>query len=357
LVLLSSYTTSSLGRIDLDGCMTEVPDIALGGDPVLTSSFDETLVISRDNQLVYEVDPKTLLFKRTFVPYADVDLDKPFVTSCLPEGQELAGTNPYDADLDAHGRLWVARWDRPSVAIIDANGDFFGAVDLSSYADADGLPEVSMVRIVGDRAYVALERIDRCAAFKPVSPGVIVVIDVATRDVVTDIQLGGANPFGRMVSASWDSSGGTIAVALPGDIVALDDGDAAAIVDLPSGKVTGFGRESELEGSVTEVVLAGPDEAYMIVSTATDPLTNWTRVVRIDPQTGQVGPTLLDSRSAAEPGGGYCHVGLAVVGQHLLVGSRLPCEQAVVVLERQTGREVGVIRPSYLPPVALQALP
>jgi hypothetical protein len=354
IVLLSSQVVSGLGRIDVDGRMKEVPDIALGADPALSASRERFFAVVRDQHIVYEIDPLTLALRQKFVAYEDAELQTSRTLAC-----ELIvkGINPQDVAVDADGRLWVTRFEQPTVAIIEPDGSFSGTVDLSAYADADGIPEASAVHVSGDRAYVTIERLDRCGGWASTGPGVIVEIDIATRKAVKSIELGGANPFGRLVPAPWDSSGNTVAVALAGNFLSIDDGDAAAIVDLKSGTATGFGREAELDGSVVEVALAAPDEAYMIVTNPDDPLVNATSVVRIDPQTGQVSSTLLDSRTAAEPGGGYYHRGLAVLGEHLLVGLRSPRETGVVVLDRQSGQQLGVIHPAKLPPIAIQASP
>jgi hypothetical protein len=139
--------------------------------------------------------------------------------------------------------------------------------------------------------------------------------------------------------------------------LAINEGDAAAIVDLKAGTAKGFGRETDLDGSVAEIVLAASDEAYAIVSNADDPSVNATSVVRINPQTGLASSKLLNSRTADDPGGGYYHRGLAVLGEHVLVGSKSPRETGVIVLDRQTGQQVGVIHPAKLPPIAIQAVP
>ena len=330
--------------------MNEVPDIALGVDPVLSMSQERVFALVRDQNLTYEVDPTTLALTKKFVTYEDAELSPRMICDRL-----VKTINPWDAAVDANGRLWVARYDQPTVAIVEPDGSFSGTVDLSAYADTDGLPEASAVHVAGDRAYVAIERLDRCNGWQPAGPGVIVEIDVATRAVVKSIELGGTNPFGRLVPVPWDSSGNTVAVALTGDFFSIDDGDVAAIVDLQSGTAKGFGRETELDGSVAEVVVAAPDEAYMIV--ANPDMTNATSLVRIDPQTGQISGKLLDSRTSSNPGGGYCHRGLAVVGEHLLVGSKAPCETGVIVLERQSGQRLGLIPPAKLPPIAIQAVP
>lgn len=354
LVLLAGQQVSGLGRIDIDGNLLEVPDVALGSDPVLATSVQTIFAIVRDQNIAYEVDPSSLALHDSFVTYTPAELDTSKLLDC---DLLVKGINPQDVAVDSKGRRWVTRYEQPSLAIIEPNGSFSGTVDLSADADADGFPEASGIHIAGDHAYVAVERLDRCGGWVPAGLGRILEIDVATREVTKRIELGGANPFGRLVPAPWDSSGNTVAVALAGNFLSIDEGDAAAIVKLDSGEVMGFGRESDLDGSVTEVVLAAPDEAYAIVSNPKLPLVNATSVIRIDPTTGQVSARLLDSRSSKNPDGGFCHRGLAVLGDHILVGSQSPCEIGVFVLDRRSGEQLGVIHPAKLPPIAIQAAP
>jgi hypothetical protein len=349
LVLGSDFVASSLGRLGADGCLTEIPDFALGGDASLSMGNAGPFVSVRVEGVVHSVDPEALSLTRAWVSYGEDE--KKFAMPC---GEAGMLSNPHDADQDAAGRLWVARYDQPSIGIVEPDGSFGGAVDLSSFADADGLPEIEAIRVVGDRVYAAVERIDRCAKLAVAGPGRIAVIDASTRAVTGAIELGGDNPFGRMVPAPWDASGGTVAIALPGSFYALDDGDAAAIVDLTSGAVQGFAQESSLGGSIAEIAPAAPDEAYAIVA-GTDQA-NPTRLVRLDPTTGQVIATLADSRDDLA-GGGYCHVGLAIVGPHVLVGSKPPCAPAIHAFDRDTGRKVGSVQPERLPPSALLPLP
>jgi len=355
LLLASNYQASALGRVDEKGCLTEIPDIALGTDPAFSLGNAGPFVNARSEELVYSIDPDKLAITRTFVPSTDAEKAD---TITLPCGGQVKGLNPHDADLDASGRLWVARYNRPSLGVVAPDGSFEAAVDLSPLADADGLPEIESVRVVGDRAYATLELLDRCSSYKPTGHGRIAVIDVTTKQllVAETIELGGTNPFGRMVGAPWDSSGHTVGIALPGDTSAIELGDAAAIVDLSKpGEGKGFGDEATLGGSVVELVLAAPDEAYLIVADTT-PTINAEHVVRIDPQTGAIGPTLLDSRWVKE-GGGYCYAGLALVGTHLLIGENDRCTPSIHVFDRATGAEEGVLHPSRLPPVSLLPLP
>lgn len=354
LLLASSFQASGLGRIAEDGCLTEIPDIALGVDPSLALGQGGPFVIARSEALVHAFDPDTLAITRTLVAYADdAELEAPFVFPGCSDRQ-THGINPHDADFDAAGRLWVARYEKPTIGIIAADGSFAGTVDLSMYADADGLPEVEAIRVVGDRVHAVLELLDRCNGYKPSANGAIVSIDAETRTVAGLVDLGGKNPFGRMKPVPWDPTGDTVAIALPGDFFAIDEGNAAVQVKLSTGEVAPIAFEAVLDGSIAEVALAAPDEGYAIVA-GVEPQ-NPTRLVAFDPRTGAPSATLLDTRAGGAEGN-YDYTGLAVVGAHVLVGDRAYGAPAIHVIERATGREVGTIRPERLPPVSLVPSP
>ncbi|MDI1449442.1 hypothetical protein [Polyangium sp. 6x1] len=349
LMLATNLQASGLGRIDEAGCLTEIPDIALGVDPLLSSGFGGPFVCVRDQGLVRGVDPDSLALTRTWVAFGESE-----TTFELATGGKAGGPhNPHDADLDAEGRLWVARYEQPGVAVIEPDGSFDGVVDLSMFADVDGLPEIEALRVVGDRAFVAVQRLDR-RTWKPAENGALVEIDVASRSVVGSVDLGGKNPFGRMRPVPWDPAGRTLVLAMPGDFYAIDDGHAAAIVDLDTLSVTGIAEESAVGGSIAEVELAAPDEAYAIV--AGTGLENATRLVRFDPS-GKTEPIVLADTREGGQGGNYDYWGLAVVGRHVLLGDKAYGAPAIHIFERASGREVGALVPERLPPVSLLPLP
>ncbi len=354
LVLASSFQASGLGRIDEAGCLTEIPDIKLGGDPSLSLGLGGPFVVARSESLVFAIDPVTLSITDTLLPYADeAERIAPFVLASCSDRQ-TKGINAHDVDRDANGSLWVARYEKPTLGIVRPDGGFDGVVDLSMFADADGLPEAEAIRVVGDHVFVALELLDRCNAYVPTGNGIVVGIDVATRAVQTQIDLGGRNPFGRMKPVPWDPTGSAVVIALPGLFSAIEPGNAAVLVDLQKGEVTTIAQESVFGGSVAEVVLAAPDEGYAIVAGTEQE--NPTAVVAFDPSTGIPKATLLDSRTA-DGKGNYNHSGLAIVGAHLLVGDRAYGATAIHVIERKTGLEVGTLFPARLPPVSLAEAP
>ncbi len=349
LVLASNLQASGLGRIDEAGCLTEVPDIALGADPSLSFGHDGPFVCVRDEGLALFVDPSSLAITRTWVTFGASETTFELATGGKAKGPH----NPHDADLDADGRLWVARFEQPGVAVLEPDGSFGGVVDLSSFADVDGLPEVEAIRVVSGRAFAVLERLDR-RTWKPAENGLLVAIDVASRSVVGSVDLGGKNPFGRMKSAPWDPSGATVVLAMPGDFYALDDGHAAVIVNLETLDVTGIAEENTFGGSIVEIALAAPDEAYAIV--AGIELENPTRLVRFDPS-GKTEPRVLADTREGGKRGTYDYAGLAVVGRHVLLGDRAYGAPAIHIFERATGLEVGSLKPERLPPVSLLPLP
>jgi len=348
LVLSSNLQASGLGRLDEEGCLVEIPDIALGADPSLSSGSGGPMVCVRDQGLVHALDPSTLAITRTWVAYDEAEPTFELATGGKAKGPH----NPHDADVDAEGRLWVARFEQPTLGVVGADGAFVAKVDLSAFADVDGLPEVEAVRVVGDRVHAALERLDR-RTWKPAESGVVVTIDVASREILGSIDLGGLNPFGRMKPAPWDLSGATVGIALPGDFFAIDEGNAAVIVDLSAGVVTGIADESELGGSIAEIALGAPDEAYAIV--AGPEIQNPTRLVRLDP-TGKTPPRVLADTRSGGGDGAYDYAGLAVIGDFVLLGDRSYAAPALRVFDRATGTEVGSLRPERLPPLSLAPL-
>lgn len=322
---------SALARLEPEGgrtCLREVPDLAaLGGDPVLAVKRGRAFVCSRTEGLVHEIDPEALSIVRTVKAARD---DEP-------------PPNPWDVDLDGEGRLWIARYDLPAVAVVDEGGEL-AAVDLSSFADPDGVPEAAALRIVGGEAHVVLERLE---AYEPEWPGLVASIAIDPPHAVRTLEMIGANPFGGLSPIAGAPA--SFAVATPGDHDRIDETGGIEIVDLDARAVTRIAKEVDLGGSAIEVVVAAADEAYAIVEGPVEKV-NPTRLVRIDPRSGMVTATLAET-PAFDLGG------LAVVGRHVLVGEHSLENKRIRIFERATGASAGDVPTRVLPPIALAALP
>lgn len=104
-----------------------------------------------------------------------------------------AGSNPQGA-ATCDGRLFVPLYEQASLAILSVDtGEALGTVDLSSVADADGLPEASGVFVVDDTVYVVTQRLDREHGWTTDLGGQLAAVD-CTSGTVTDTWPIGPNP-------------------------------------------------------------------------------------------------------------------------------------------------------------------
>jgi len=141
-----------------------------------------------------------------------------------------AGSNPQDIAFMSETRAYITRYE--SVWLYEVNpstGAILDSIDLTVFADADGLPEMSQMVIHDDRLFVQLHRVDR-GVWVPASPAYLAVIDITTNQIVDvdpgmpgvqGITLTGLNPTGEMV---YDGEAGTIDVAEVGNYLTLDGG-------------------------------------------------------------------------------------------------------------------------------------
>jgi DNA-binding beta-propeller fold protein YncE len=210
------------------------------------------------------------------------------------------GANPQDIAFASSSKAYVTRFETTTVAIVDPSvgadcrGFVQSEIDLRFLADDDGVPELWQMAIVGDRLYVAAQRLDRNNFFEPTDASYLAVIDVDT-DTVVDvdpstpeldgIRLTGTNPFGETKGLAVD--GTDILVAEAGSFGALDGGIER--VDTRTNRAEGFFvTEADLGGSITDFVLVDGRRAYAVLSDAD--FNN--RLVRFDPATGAVASTL-----------------------------------------------------------------
>jgi hypothetical protein len=243
----------------------------------------------------------------------------------------------------------VTRFDHPSIALI-GEGGLRSEIDLRAFADDDGNPEASAIHIEGGVAYVALGKLDaeaKDAIFPPTGPGVVLSIPVDAPSAIQPIQLAGRNPFGRFAPAPWDPR--LLAIATPGEFNAVTPGDGIDLVDTAAGTARQLVAEPALGGSATEVVLAGLDEGYAIAA-GPDVPANPTRVVAFDPRTGMVTRVLSQAS-------GYYHWGLAIAGDHVVVGDRTPGRARLHFFDRKSGKRVAEIAPQRLAPVSILPAP
>ncbi len=247
------------------------------------------------------------------------------------------GTNPQDIVLCSPTKAYVSLYERNYLAIINPQtGASLGSVDLSSFADADGLPEAAGLARVGNRVFVALQRLDRPGGFVASNPSLVAVVDCTTDQLVDAdavapgiqaIPLSGRNPFADM---SVDPVRQKIIVGEVGNFGVLDGG--VEFVNPVTLQAEGFFiTETTLGGDLNAVKLATDCTGYAIVNDATFR----TKLVRFDRCAGTVLSTPLQSS-----GFDLCDVEIDYARGHVLVSDRDFIHPGVRVFEARTGAQI-----------------
>ncbi len=141
------------------------------------------------------------------------------------------GTNPQDFVSCSPSKIYVSLYERDFLLIMNPQtGQHLGQIDISAWNDSDGLPEASSMVRVGDRVFVALQRLDRAAGYAASNTSYIIVIDCNT-DTLVDVDpvspgvqaiaLSARNPFDDL---TYDPVRQKISVACAGNFGDLDGG-------------------------------------------------------------------------------------------------------------------------------------
>ncbi len=214
------------------------------------------------------------------------------------------GANPHDFAQVAPDKAYVTRYEMASLAIVDPStspdcGGFLrGEIDLSVFADADTVPEMDQMVVVGEHLFVSLQRLDR-RTFEPTETSLLAVIDTRT-DLIVDVDpavpgpqaiaLAGRNPFAETKGLPLDPLTGKILVASAGNFGDLGDG-GIEMVNPATFESEGFlVTAAALGGNINDFVVAGAGRGYAVVTDAHFE----NALVRFDPSSGAVLARLLE---------------------------------------------------------------
>jgi len=264
-----------------------------------------------------------------------------------------AGANPHDIVAVSPDKAYVTRYGARDVWIVDPSARRCkrfkrGTIDLGAQADADGLPEMDQMAVVGTRLFISLQRLDRGRGFVPTGPSRLVVVDTTTDAIETVITLRGRNAFGDASGIVREPGGERLAVSTPGDLYAVDDDAGVEWVNPTTLASDGFLlRERDVDGNVTDFVLLSATQGYAIVQGRD--LTN--RVVRFDPSTGAIVGTPVLSRQGFLPD-------IATVGDRVWIADQTRPTYGIHVLDPATDT-IETKRPIDvgLPPFSMGVLP
>ena len=179
------------------------------------------------------------------------------------------GTNPHDIEIVAPDKAYVTRYDDATLLVVNPqSGDPLGEIDLSAFADADGLPEVSQIVRVGDRLYLSCQRLDRNGGWGPADQSFLIVIDIAT-DAIIDVDPAAAGIQGILLSSTNPNELAVIGDQIVVGVVAGfgDRAGGVEIVDTRSNRSLGLVvSEENLGGDITGMVMVNASRGYAIVS-------------------------------------------------------------------------------------------
>ena len=263
------------------------------------------------------------------------------------------GTNPQDIAILSPERAFVSRYEVPTVLIVNpTTGDSLGHVDLSAFADDDGVPEMAEMALLGGRLYVAIQRLDRSGfPWNPVDDSYLVAVDAASGELIdTDAEADGIQalrlkapnpnsvvPIGERLAVSTTAAFGDMAGGIE-------------LIDPVSGISTGLiVTEEGLGGDLTHLSVASATKGYAIVSDV-----NYVNSVRpVDLLTGAVGDALQGLS------GGFLQ-STATDGDRLYVAEResfaAPEMAGLMIYDTMTDQLVAGPIDTGLPPAGIAVL-
>lgn len=254
-----------------------------------------------------------------------------------------ARANPLDVAIARDGSLWITRSFLKSVLVLEPDGTRRATIDLSSFADADGNPDMSAIAIVDSTAYVALRRLT--SGFDPVERSTVVAIDVTTHAAAPFVELPAKDP-----GAEFRARGGALWISCIGGPLSSPPNQEAGLVriDLATRTATNVLDVAAAGGFVTAFDFADDQTGFAIVASYADD--NPTALRRFDPTTG-----VLEEPFAATAGYTLWDVAVVRGTDLLLVADRNEESPGLRVLSQTTGIREGFV-PTQLPPIEVLVL-
>lgn len=251
IITTTDYSSGSFSSLDLSTNTATNDHLTIHSDAVVRTYRDKVYIINRlgqDNVLV---------------------LDHRDLKTPLTQYSTGNGSNPHDMAFVSEEKAYISRYGQTQLLIVNpVTGDLLGEVELSVFADADGLPEVSQLALYGNHLFAACQRLDRDNGWVPTDVSVIAVVDVLT-DQVVDVDANTAGVQG-IVMASKNPAGAVLRgnkwfLSAVNTFDDLTDG-GIEVIDLANlrsdGVVLG---EMALGGNLSSMAMVSDDEGYVVV--------------------------------------------------------------------------------------------
>ncbi len=295
-VLTSDFSTGSTAFLPAGDSEAQINILGVHSDAVGHYHNGRVYVINRfgqDNILVLDA----------------ADLSTPLTQFSVGNG-----SNPNDIEIVAPDKAYITRYETSELLVVDPrDGTELARIDLSTFSDADGLPEVSQIARVGERLYLSCQRLDRNGTWGPVGDSFLIVVDIAS-DSLVDVDPDTEGVQGIVLSAPNPNSLAVVGEQIIVGVVASfgDREGGVDLIDTRSNRSLGLVvGESELGGDINSLVMVSGDVGYAVISDE-----NFVNLVRsFNLRTGEVGAPLQGLS------GGFI-ADLAVDGGRLIVADQ-----------------------------------
>jgi hypothetical protein len=270
-VTTTDFSTGSCSKIDFDGSYTATKNIA---------SIHSDAVARYYNGYIYVINRFGADNIQILDPGNNFGTVRQFSTG--------NGSNPQDVVVVRPDKMYVSRNNANTMWIMNPQtGAQTGSIDLSSFADGDGLCEAQYMCLVGERLFVSLQRLDRNNFWTPAGTSYVAVIDVTT-DTVIDVDpgtpgvqaiaLANADPFSEI---QLDPGSGSLYVACAG-YWGLQDGGVETVDPITMASTGTMFSESAAGGDILDVEIVNQHLGYCIIQNASF----HTDLISFDPSTG-----------------------------------------------------------------------
>ncbi|QTA82614.1 WD40-like repeat-containing [Desulfonema limicola] len=160
---------------------------------------------------------------------------------------ETGSSNPYGLFFVNSQKAYLLRYGTAKAWIVNpgasTQAEFkIGELDLSAYADSDGIPEMNYGVIIGNKFFILLQRLDRDNNFFPSNTPYIAVFDVNTdKEIETGLE-------------NQDNLKGiALNIKNPGSINYLDDNNTIYVHGVGDYGSSWSGREPEYSGGIISI--------------------------------------------------------------------------------------------------------
>jgi len=284
-VTTTDYSSGKLATLALSGGSSTAPTVnsnaaIIHSDAVVTAAGGYVFVINRYGQDNIQV------------------LDPSNGFSLIKQYSVGNGANPLDIDLVSASKAYVSRGNSTSILVVNPlTGDQLGTISLADFADADGIPEMGPIEIVGTKAFVAIQRLDRNTSYwDPLGSSMVAVIDTQTDALIdTDADAAGTQAI-SLVSQNpqamyYEPASGKLLVSASGNYSNSAMAGGIDRIDPSTYHVDQLVSKTALNGSPGAFAVASSTKGYVVVSDAS--FVN--SVVRFNPSNGSVGSVVYSA--------------------------------------------------------------